>query len=371
MDENDTPRPARALARSLRGAVLVLACAFPGALHGQLPATAASSGRPLHVGAYGGAVVNTPSPTDWSDVRVSESSASFLVSGTPAPRFAYFGEIEAVSRSDENYARLETEHALDLTRLYGEYTFSDALRVRLGRFLTPIGEWNELHAEPLTWTSIRPLTTYRSFAKSVTGALLAGSGAPGGHEAGWAAYLAVSAIDRDEHEVRFDEALGARGAVEVRDSWWIGASGALLRERRPWVDDDEEEESPEHEREEIEHGEQEVSDLSPRGLIGLDAKILVHGAELTSEATWLSPLGGERSEWGMFGQAAVPIVGSWFAVGRIERFVPRSGPGATTGTIGTVLRPRSWITLKGERQIAPGSVPRLARGWYLSASVLF
>jgi hypothetical protein len=370
MSERGSPGPQRTRARPLPWAVLLL-CALPAVLSAQVPAPAASSGLPLHVGAYGGAVLNTPALDDWGAARVSETSASVLVSGTPWRRLAYFAELDAVSRSDENYAHLETERSLDLARLYAEYAFSDALRVRVGRFLTPIGEWNEVHAEPLTWTSIRPLTTYRSFAKSVTGVLLGGEAPLGGHESGWALYAARSGFGHEEHEVRFDDVVGARGALELRDGWWLGASGAVLRERRPLVDDDDLTETPDQERDEDQNGDGDVLDRSPRGLLGLDARASVHGVELTSEATWLSPLAAEHAEWGAFGQVAVPLVGPWFAVGRIERFTPRSGPASTTGTLGTVLRPRSWITLKAERQLAPTDVPRLAHGWFLSASVLF
>ena len=375
MSARQSPRPAWSYLRSViwAGALLL---PLPGTVLGQVPAPAVSSDRPLHLGGYAGAVLNTTSLGDWEKARVSEISASALVSGTLWDRVAYFGELDGRSRSEENYARLETERRLDIVRLYGEYGFSDRLRVRVGRFLTPIGEWNEVHAEPLTWTSIRPLTTYRSFAKSVTGILIAGEAPVRSRYLGYALYAGRSTGGGDEHEVRFDDALGGRIALEVRDSWWLGASAVALRERRPRVDTDgdagqEPGVGDADEGGEIDHDADDVSDIARRGLLGLDTRVTVHGIELTSEATLLSPLGLERAEWGVFGQAAVPIVGSLWGVARIERFTPRAGTAGTTGTLGMVFRPRSWMTLKSERQIAPTDLARVANGWFVSASILF
>ena len=51
-----------------------------------------------------------------------------------------------------------------LERAYIDFAQSDALQLRLGKFLTPIGRWNQLHAAPLTWTTSRPLITEDGFA---------------------------------------------------------------------------------------------------------------------------------------------------------------------------------------------------------------
>ena len=60
-------------------------------------------------------------------------------------------------------------------RLYGDVNASDQVNLRLGKFLTPVGRWNVIHAQPLVWTTSRPLTTLLPFDAHTTGAMLFGS----------------------------------------------------------------------------------------------------------------------------------------------------------------------------------------------------
>ncbi|NVJ69964.1 MAG: hypothetical protein HWE08_06400 [Alphaproteobacteria bacterium] len=57
-----------------------------------------------------------------------------------------------------------------LERLYNDTYLRDNLVLRLGKSLTPIGEWNGIHAGPLVPTTSRPLTTYRGFSEFISGA---------------------------------------------------------------------------------------------------------------------------------------------------------------------------------------------------------
>ena len=47
---------------------------------------------------------------------------------------------------------------VDLERLYNDSYLTGNLSLRVGKMLTPIGEWNLVHAAPLVWTTTRPLT---------------------------------------------------------------------------------------------------------------------------------------------------------------------------------------------------------------------
>jgi len=64
---------------------------------------------------------------------------------------------------------------LALERLYADYAINDRLSLRAGKFLTPIGRWNLVHATPLVWTTSRPLITDQTFPTNVTGLMLSGS----------------------------------------------------------------------------------------------------------------------------------------------------------------------------------------------------
>jgi len=38
--------------------------------------------------------------------------------------------------------------------------------------LSPVGEWNEIHAAPLVLTTVRPAVTYQNFSEYLTGGSL-------------------------------------------------------------------------------------------------------------------------------------------------------------------------------------------------------
>jgi hypothetical protein len=369
-------RQGRARRRGSRGPriALVVACALVAGVapsRAQLPAPAVSVSDRIHVGGYAGVVFNTPPQPSLDKSRITESAASLIVSVLPVTRLAMLAELDAASSTRQNYAGRQDDRRLELERLYAEYTVVDPLRIRVGRFLTPVGQWNENHAEPLTWTSVRPLTTYRSFAKSTTGAMIAGESSLGGHDAGYALYVGGGSWPGERDEVRFTGVLGARAAVEVVPGLWLGGSAAALREARPLTDEEEHEpdddgdESPEVE--DHDH----IRDLGTRTLVGGDARFTIGRLEFTGEATLLTPRPGEHAEGGGFAQLVIPAFGPLYAVGRAERFVTRRGEWSTAGTVGLVLRPRNWMALKFERQLTTSSAPRAATGWFASASVLF
>src|SRR5512143_2372220 len=67
------------------------------------------------------------------------------------------------------------ERYLALERLYVDYALNDTTTVRAGKFLTPIGRWNLIHATPLVWTTSRPFVTTEVFPTNATGLMLNGT----------------------------------------------------------------------------------------------------------------------------------------------------------------------------------------------------
>lgn len=59
-----------------------------------------------------------------------------------------------------------------LERLYNDVYLSDAFTLRLGKMLAPVGQWNEIHANPLVLSTVRPAVTFRNFSEFVTGVSL-------------------------------------------------------------------------------------------------------------------------------------------------------------------------------------------------------
>lgn len=62
--------------------------------------------------------------------------------------------------------------AFVLERLYNDSYLTASTTLRLGKMLTPVGEWNEIHAAPLVLSGVRPAVTYRNFGEYTTGAEL-------------------------------------------------------------------------------------------------------------------------------------------------------------------------------------------------------
>ena len=76
---------------------------------------------------------------------------------------------------------IDSQHATskgansDVERLYADYHTRSGITLRFGKFLTPVGQWNLVHADPLVWTVSRPLTTTGSFSRHASGAMLYGT----------------------------------------------------------------------------------------------------------------------------------------------------------------------------------------------------
>ena len=54
-------------------------------------------------------------------------------------------------------------------RIYNDILIKPGHRLRIGKFLAPIGQWNLVHAAPLVWSIERPTTTTYSFSNYISG----------------------------------------------------------------------------------------------------------------------------------------------------------------------------------------------------------
>ncbi len=87
----------------------------------------------------------------------------------------FFAELELQDALSASPGRTTTDDASPrMERFYFDYAWRDAAKFRLGKFLTPVGRWNLIHAAPLVWTSSRPLITESTFPTNATGAMVYG-----------------------------------------------------------------------------------------------------------------------------------------------------------------------------------------------------
>jgi len=117
-----------------------------------------------------------------------------------------------------------------LERLYSEWQPNDRLRLRVGQMLTPFGIWNLIHAQPLVWTTSRPIATADFFDTGVTGFEATVFAPVSRVDVSVTAYGQVTPhVDETDDPQEAHRAVGARidaGVSGLR----VGASAAYFRE---------------------------------------------------------------------------------------------------------------------------------------------
>ncbi len=145
----------------------------------------------------------------------------------------YYSELEGnlfLFYEPSRYFRLFTDFEFEpdnvaLERSYVDLTRNDALKVRVGKFLTPIGRWNQAHIEPLTWTTSEPLMIETVFDDTVSGASLNGTVFPSGGALSYSVYASlVDAIQVDADENFAERSTGARLEWASLEGWTAGLS---------------------------------------------------------------------------------------------------------------------------------------------------
>ena len=165
-------------------ALLALALAVP-LVHAGEPVfppqtTGYQLGRGYHVDSLGvtlGGYANFRySDLEGQQANFTAQDLSLFVSGDLSTTWRFFSEAEfgnAFTITDHGWSNDDAD--FDVERLYLEHDLRPRLRVRVGKFLTPIGRWNLVHADPLVWTVSRPLVTAAPFARHAAGAEAIGS----------------------------------------------------------------------------------------------------------------------------------------------------------------------------------------------------
>jgi len=119
--------------------------------------------RGFHLGGYTSMDARLPR-TETSQLKLNQ--VSMILTWDQGTRVKFFGELELEDPlAYDHHQGINTKQSyLDLERFYFDYNLNEKANVRLGRFLTPVGRWNQLHAPPLVWTASRPLVTTRFFS---------------------------------------------------------------------------------------------------------------------------------------------------------------------------------------------------------------
>lgn len=223
------------------------------------------------------------------------NEVSLIVKWDDQDRWRFFAEIEVEEPLSWHEGKgVSTRNAaLDLERFYADYTFTDQLNIRAGRYLTPVSRWNLLHAAPLVWTTTRPVSTYRLFPMALNGVMMHGIKPWGDATFEYAAFAeTLQDQQEDRHEIRYKNAFGLRGLY----SGSVDAS--------------------------ISYMEFDEDDLLKRQyrMVGLDFFKSHDGWELSGEAFYRRTKDLGESSGGAYLQGVAPLGKKWFGIARVESF---------------------------------------------------
>lgn len=298
----------------------------------------------FHIGGYASSNFNLH-PGGRSEVTASEGS--LFLSWDGGGRWRLFSELELEKplHWQQGQSLSTNQSYFDVERLYADYVYSEHATLRAGRFLTPVGRWNLIHADPLVWTTHRPLATEHLFSLNINGLMLQGA-LP--LESGSLEYSvfseAVHDLRHNRDEILFERTRGARlafsGAIET------GVTLLDFSEKIPG--------NP-HYR-----------------LLGLDFSVARNGWELSGEAFQRFRVGGsDAAGHGAYLQGVAPLGGRWFAVGRLETLQRPAEASIQRWLLGAAWRMDEKRVLKLEYMGGNAEQPEAPKGMFASFAILF
>lgn len=288
--------------------------------------------------------------------------SSLFITKDVGTRWQIFSEIDAGDSLSLTGHSSGEKSELDIERLYLDFHAGPAITFRFGKFLTPVGRWNLIHADPLTWTVSRPLSTSAAFARHASGVMAFGTVPLRSRDLDYWVFADDTrnlGVGPDQ-----DQAFSSFGADgSIRNNFRHAAGGRLLYHM---LDD----------RFSVGLSYLNYTLQAPHQqfqLVGMDFSWTARYVNLTGEAIHrTSPDAGVKSQQGGFVQAAVPLWRQLYLVARYERYQTSVSDRITTlRTFGIDYRPMQGIVLKIEHREGNRDARLSPPGWLASAAVLF
>jgi hypothetical protein len=301
----------------------------------------------LTIGGYATALYTIQPHQPW---KFKVSDLSLFLTWEAWGRLRLFSELEVDDALvyEEEGSPTTREAFLNVERLYGDFIVSDAFTFRFGKFLTPVGRWNLIHADPLVWTTARPLATERLFDQHAVGPMLYGSLPVFGKDLDYTLYGDITeAIEFSPfHEVTaFDNAVGGRLLYHLEDNFEVGLSYLNFElQRLPGA---------------------------RNNLAGLDFFWTRRKFELSGEFVYRRRGGAfPNDEAELYLQGVAPLGKGFYAVGRYE-FIDAPGLSTHIGIGGLAYRPIPPLVFKVEYRAGDNNQFLAPDGFFTSVSVLF
>gem|GEM_PF-179665 len=297
----------------------------------------------FNVGGYASAGIVIPRH---AQTEVSVNELSLIVTWEGDSRWKFFSELELekplIWREGDDFS--DQDSYVDLERLYLDYNLNEKLNLRAGRYLTPAGRWNLIHASPLVWTSSRPLATSRLFPKAINGLMVYGAVPYRGEAFEYMVFAeALKDQDVERDEIGFRDTVGGRftltGKVE------LGLSLLEFSEELPG---------------------------RPRfRMMGLDFHRKHAGWEFSGEAFQRFYSNGKDGGNGAYLQAVAPLWHQWFAIARVENFQRPTEDSVDRWLLGAAWRPAPNRILKMEYVGGDEQREDSPKGFLASFAILF
>ena len=307
------------------------------------------------LGGYSSASINIPRQ---GSTQFQLDDISLMLSWENDGRLKFFSELELerpLTWNEDKHFDSKNSY-IDLERLYLDYNLSDKVNVRSGRFLTPAGRWNLLHAAPLVWTATRPLATSSLFPTAVNGLMLHGSvpyETKNQNQAVEYSFFVEALKDqvRDNDEIIYKNVAGAHFTLtnHLNLGLNLGLSLATFTEDMP--------------------AGQEYR------MVGLDFITHIRGWELSGEGFQRFTSNGSNGGSGAFVQSAAPLGNNWYWLTRLETLhQARQGTEQVSGerwVMGLTKRITPQQVLKMEFVGGSADFTDTPRGFVGSFAVLF
>lgn len=245
------------------------------------------------------------------------------------------------------------ETDLVLERLYNDSYLRENLVLRLGKSLTPVGEWNTIHAGPLVPTTTRPLTTHRSFSEFISGVSLIYTPGDESLPVVNAYWQPDGSLSRDIDVIANRVFHNIKG-VNLAWTWGLENTVGLS----------------------LQHADVRGSSES-QTLAGANAHFALGRFELLGEATyaWLDQpraLRKRDTEFGIFAQASFNVDERWALHGRYEYFKDRDYERASENAVfGFSYQPKPPVVWKLEYVFQWGQELDIEQGLKASLAILF
>ncbi|MGA9341167.1 MAG: hypothetical protein WBV61_02390 [Rhodanobacteraceae bacterium] len=279
--------------------------------------------------------------------RTTINNLSLFLWWDGSERWKFFTELEYDNLLLTREDRKGENGYLSLERLYVDFALTDSINVRGGKFLTPIGRWNLIHATPLVWTTSRPLATTLAFPTNMTGVMESQTLPNIGSGVEYSLYAASGSEIRPNPAIdTFSQAFGGHVILHAGGNAQFGFSYAEFA--------------------------QEQTRSKHKHLVGLDFVWMHNRYELSAEGIYrYSSDGTAGDERGGYVQFVAPLSRKLYAVARYETFRVARQANATQLWVGGLnYRITPALVLKAEWIAGSHNAVGAPTGFLSSISVL-